>query len=81
MFYSDEVTSESCLIDGLEESFDLHFTRSSINHLSPDLKKPHKQSRSFQSEDVKKKKCYVGPLLDSVHRLEAECPSGATVVH
>lgn len=87
MFYSDEVTSESCLIDGLEESFDLHFTRSSINHLSPDLKKKenkkHTQSRSFKSEDVRKrnKKSHVGPLLGSAHRLEAGCPSGATVVH
>lgn len=85
MFYSDEVTSESCLIDGPEESFDLHFTRSSINHLSPDLKKKkttHTQSRSFQSEDVRKrKKSHEGPLLRSAHRLEAVCPSGATVVH
>lgn len=85
MFQSDEVTSESCLIDGLEERFDLHFARSSINHLSPDLKKKKKKknTKPFLSVErrEKKKKSHVGPLLGSAHRLEAECPSGATVVH
>lgn len=83
MFYSDKVTSESCLIDRLEESFDLHFTRSSINHLSPDLKKKTKHKAVPFSRKMleKKKKCHMGPLLGSAHRLEEECPSGATFVH
>lgn len=54
MFHSGEIASETCLIDGLEESFDLHFTRSSINHLSPDLKNK-RQFFFFQSEDIREK--------------------------
>lgn len=72
MFHSDEITSETCLIDGLEESFDLHFTRSSINHLSPDLKKNIMLFFFFKSEDIGGKK---------VTWTWRECPSGARAAH
>lgn len=71
MFHSDEITSETCLIDGLEESFDLHFTWSSINHLSPDLKYI-KHFFFFPSE------VFGGKKVTWTWR---ECPSGATAAH
>lgn len=58
MFHSDEITSETCLIDGLEESFDLHFTRPSINHLSPDLKKNMECFFFFSQKILEKKKSH-----------------------
>lgn len=43
-------------------------------------KKKHK-AVPFSWKMLVKRKCHVGPLLGRAHRLEAECPSGATVVH
>lgn len=68
----------TCLIDRLEESFDLHVTWSSINHLSPDLE----NTKLFLSvaNMLEKHVMWTFAAPYSAH-WQADCPQADSAVH